>query len=616
MIYKSLFVALILLGMAYGQVYNVSPSTQTAAIFNIVQIDDITHPDTPNWKLLYGPVGLVSITTSGTVATATTNNTRALTKAVVGDTVNVHTDGMNTQALPSDLTGNFVLTGITKISGGAIQYTWSSTATDSYALTAPNNDQGPLAVCYNNTWFQMFDRSTSAYNNQPYGSFYTRTSSSSCGTNPIVWNNNVTFLFTPPSTCGNPGGTCALFGNGITLLPGTKRIILLFNSIDYSNLSGQVWYTYFDGSSSCTDPTNIACWSNVTQITALPVGKTTWLWECINTQKIISQTNGTLGIFLMGFGVVGSPCSGHDLYYVQSRDNGATWGATPSTDIHFIMSTAPTAEIAGVNPSGNNIFAFLRPSQSTPLTLLTSTDMGSTWTSANSTLPNPSGVCTPINNYNDVSPEISCGHPTSSLCSVFYYFRCGSNTAYGALSAFVVDPTQVFSSGASYINTLGPGISTFWKQWFGPDLFGYQNCYFTSLTDFNCWFVGPAVNTALKSFQVNGKFVNTVSTLTITCSGVASGTVSSLDGNISCSCSAGTASGTCSENVPNGTNVVLSAVSGQHSSFGSFSGACSGGSPLTCNVPSNSTVTATFNVLIPDEIISGKQNQGGTISSQ
>src|SRR5207245_1810703 len=79
-------------------------------------------------------------------------------------------------------------------------------------------------------------------------------------------------------------------------------------------------------------------------------------------------------------------------------------------------------------------------------------------------------------------------------------------------------------------------------------------------------------------------------TLTVNSAGTVSGTVTSNDGLISCP-------GACSVSYPSGTMVTLTATPARGSTFGGWSGSCTGTS-TTCTVTMSGarSVTATFNV--------------------
>lgn len=76
--------------------------------------------------------------------------------------------------------------------------------------------------------------------------------------------------------------------------------------------------------------------------------------------------------------------------------------------------------------------------------------------------------------------------------------------------------------------------------------------------------------------------------LTVTLAGTGSGTVTSNPAGINCPDG-------CSFNFPNGTVVMLSELPGNNSTFGGWSGACTGNGACSVTMNSNQTVTATFN---------------------
>lgn len=86
-----------------------------------------------------------------------------------------------------------------------------------------------------------------------------------------------------------------------------------------------------------------------------------------------------------------------------------------------------------------------------------------------------------------------------------------------------------------------------------------------------------------------------VTTLTVTGAGTGNGTVT--DTGISCTITAGSTSGDCSETVPNGTNITLTATASSGSTFAGWTNCDSpSGNQCTMTMNADKTVTATFNL--------------------
>jgi len=101
--------------------------------------------------------------------------------------------------------------------------------------------------------------------------------------------------------------------------------------------------------------------------------------------------------------------------------------------------------------------------------------------------------------------------------------------------------------------------------------------------------------TVTSSTTVSASFTASAITysLTITEGGAGSGSVTTSDGKINCS----HGSGTCTASYSGGSSVTLNATSASGSSFGGFSGACTGtASPCSIVMNSSQNVAATFNV--------------------
>jgi uncharacterized repeat protein (TIGR01451 family) len=149
-------------------------------------------------------------------------------------------------------------------------------------------------------------------------------------------------------------------------------------------------------------------------------------------------------------------------------------------------------------------------------------------------------------------------------------------SADGALNcASAASPcTGLFLPGASVALTGNPDANSFFGTWGGACSGTTNTCTVTMNAD--------------KSVSAN--FLLGM-TLTVTLAGTGAGSVTSNSGGINC------AAGPCSATYLPGTVVALTAVPAGTSTFGNWSGGCTGTDPKTCNVTMNvnQAVTATFN---------------------
>jgi hypothetical protein len=111
--------------------------------------------------------------------------------------------------------------------------------------------------------------------------------------------------------------------------------------------------------------------------------------------------------------------------------------------------------------------------------------------------------------------------------------------------------------------------------------------------------------------------------LSISGSGGGNGSVTSNPAGISCTLTAGSASGTCNASYAAGASVTLTAIPAGGSSFSGWSGACSGSGACTVSMTQARTVTASFVAMPPPVTITtsstptagGSTSGGGTYPS-
>src|ERR1019366_6082550 len=110
---------------------------------------------------------------------------------------------------------------------------------------------------------------------------------------------------------------------------------------------------------------------------------------------------------------------------------------------------------------------------------------------------------------------------------------------------------SAFSSGSAYLSTLSR--IQLWQGSPGVGLDGYQYPVLTSGTsgssawNFSLWWNGQTspYDANLNTYQLSGTISTSSSTLTIAGAGTGTGTVTSNDGNLACTSTAGTTSGIC-----------------------------------------------------------------------
>jgi hypothetical protein len=133
-----------------------------------------------------------------------------------------------------------------------------------------------------------------------------------------------------------------------------------------------------------------------------------------------------------------------------------------------------------------------------------------------------------------------------------------------------------FASGTHVTLTATPAAGSSFAGWSGGTCTGTSTCTFTI----------TAATTVIANFNSGtaGNF-----TLTVTEAGDGTGTVTSVPAGITCPT-------TCSASYASGTQVTLTPSPAEGSSFGGWSGACSGQSPCVVTMTAAKSVTATFNL--------------------
>jgi endoglucanase len=175
----------------------------------------------------------------------------------------------------------------------------------------------------------------------------------------------------------------------------------------------------------------------------------------------------------------------------------------------------------------------------------------------------------------------------------------GSGTVAGGTINCGTACSASFTSGTTVTLTATAASGSAFSMWGGA-------CTGSSAT---CVLSMTASRSVTATFNTSGG--GTSYALTVTKSGNGTGTVTSSTGGINC----GT---TCSANIASGTAVTLTAAAGASSTFGGWSGACTGTSP-TCTVTMTAaqSVGAAFNAPVNDiTLMVTKSGTGsGTVTS-
>ncbi len=131
---------------------------------------------------------------------------------------------------------------------------------------------------------------------------------------------------------------------------------------------------------------------------------------------------------------------------------------------------------------------------------------------------------------------------------------------------------------------------------------------FTGWSGAGCTGTGTCTVTMTAATSVTATFTLKQYTLQVTKAGLGSGTVTSVPGGITCG-------GTCGANYDHGSSITLTAAPGATSTFGGWSGACTGMGTCTVTLTAALTVTATFNVTQHPLQVLKTGTGGGTVTS-
>lgn len=151
-----------------------------------------------------------------------------------------------------------------------------------------------------------------------------------------------------------------------------------------------------------------------------------------------------------------------------------------------------------------------------------------------------------------------------------------------------------FVSGSNVTLTAAAGSNSVFSGWSGGGCTGTGTCTVTM----------SSAQAVTATFDSNGSAFG----LTVTQAGTGSGTVTSSPAGISC----GT---TCAFSFASGNNVTLTAVAGSNSTFGGWSGVCSGTNTCVVSMTDARAVTATFNSTVNSLTVTMAGSGAGTVTS-
>ncbi len=123
-----------------------------------------------------------------------------------------------------------------------------------------------------------------------------------------------------------------------------------------------------------------------------------------------------------------------------------------------------------------------------------------------------------------------------------------------------------------------------------------------------CSGVGDCVLTLGADKAVHATFVQAPKTLSVSTGGNGSGRIASSPAGIACTAS-------CTESFAHGEHVLLTAIPSTGSSFGGWSGACSGTAPCTLTMDADRSATATFTLVAETLAVALAGTGGGDVTS-
>jgi hypothetical protein len=551
-------------------------------------------------------------------------------KWTAGDSFNILATTSNGAGIISSSlleTGRTVLT--SNNTTGVVTYTSAASSSLSYNAGTYSEFQSPDVACdaLGNLWQTL--------NQSPYGG---------------SWHDNAIFLIrvaTNVTLCGGSGAiswsTPVQIGSGTSgvcpsgnltdnrnpafgFIPhDANGTLILFYMVSCDNGDFyQAQYMYVDNPSTSSPGTG---WSSPT---AVP-GQTSFC------------ASGTFGSFFLNNGQYWTVISGGescpvgglsptDQYLYSTSDNGHTWGGSGN---YKSYSSSLNSGAQTTNETACNTFS------SDSNTVLCFTRNNGDFCHG------PSGACPFVFGYttNFVSGGATPTWTESEITNFPIYGSSGgdhlvapslipvtvSGTQYGWLPyeerygvggtdqeqfrSLIFLPSSAISSPSTYFATLTPQV--LYQETYAQALSGYQSCIVNSSLALQCWwhtFTYTTGSVPLQAATMTASIIANTWVFTQACGGVNNGTVTSSDSNVNCTCTAGTATGSCSATYENGTGPTLTATPAAGAVFSSWTN-CSSASTNVCaeSASTNTTVTATFNNVVPTLSMSGNIVMSGTV---
>ncbi len=358
---------------------------------------------------------------------------------------------------------------------------------------------------------------------------------------------------------GLPGASAYAF----RVLPNGNVLVADSNAVIELNPSGQQIMTYTPSASVTIgslfalnlDPDGTSFWT-----ADLSTGNVFRFDITSGTQIInfVTPSNGASGVAIFGEKLVGQ----NNLMVTDAGTGSGTVTSTPS----------------GISCPSSCLSAF---PDNTNVTLTATAAAGSTFGgfSPNCVPPNPQTnppSCTIPIATSDVTVTATFNGGTGVALTV-----TEAGTGAGAVTsapAGITCPSTCsanFASGTQVTLTATPAAGSTFTGWGGSTCEGTSPCTFT---------ISTATSVVANFASGTGNLV-----LTVTEAGDGTGTVTSSPAGINCPT-------TCSANFASGTQVTLTPSPAEGSSFGGWSGACSGQGPCVVTVTAAASVTATFNL--------------------
>ncbi len=303
--------------------------------------------------------------------------------------------------------------------------------------------------------------------------------------------------------------------------------------------------------------------------------------------------------------------------WVCSLDHGVTW-----TDIHPWPAAIDQGENATYWIDNNNGIVFSRKAAGQTLRICVTTTGPTGFTCGDSNLTMVTPACAvsggTLSSWIDVSPTLYAPTSAPGFVTLLYTERqvCtgGPSATNNYLRSITFNPATVIANTSALpapqtINTGVPVNSQVDYGYQGMTETTGSNVMFTWYGHWAAGTTKPVIITMTGAYQTTSR------TLTMACGGTGNGFLSSDDGHISCTCTAGTASGVCTDLTGSGSVVLVTGFPVANTGLQSFvtTGGCSasGTNPTSVTLSANCTTTATFTPLTPHSKLNGNSVMNG-----